>query len=138
MRENPFHDREDAADARHNTPPKGGAVARVRKWANGGGLVNGYVIRQDVRELLAELDRLRGIVENREEMPRPGLTYVDPNGRFECTPAQPAWLAHATANPESFSPLELAVMEAHVRTALANVRRALHAAQWKKKAGGQL
>lgn len=56
-------------------------------------------------------------------VPEPGLIYADPFGRFECKPAEAAWLEN---NPDQYlGALEFRVMIAHLKTALDNAEHAL-------------
>jgi hypothetical protein len=91
-------------------------------------LDGGYWLRvpnmeRAVTTVLDELDRLRSTPQSvslREAVtPEPGLVYADPQGNFECTPADSAWTG------EYLSLLELRVMRAHLLTALDNTNKAL-------------
>lgn len=57
--------------------------------------------------------------------PEPGLFYADPQGRFECKPAEAAWREAALNSLEMLSVLELRVMSAHITTALDNITKVL-------------
>ena len=56
--------------------------------------------------------------------PQPGLVYVSDHSTSR--PAQADWLTHAK-NPNHVSLLDLRVLEAHLATALGNVKAALNA-----------
>lgn len=120
-----FRDEEDAADARHNTPPwstervvphPDTAREYLRRKVDREGFVSPLV--DHVRSVLDELDRL-GNQAALMGAPEPGLVYADPAGRFECKPAAD------TFTGEHLSVLELRVLAAHLSTALDTATREL-------------
>jgi hypothetical protein len=123
-------------DRNHNHPPKAEqnpfdyedrvmeAMKHAARWIDKTKADHGAVadLRESVTLMHTELTRLRNKPQLLTEIPsarRPGLSYADPMGRFLCWPADTNFV-------NDFSPLELRVMEAHIRAALDNVSKALH------------
>lgn len=140
------HLEEDAADARHETPPAARAAdsepqqnpfktveQNAEEYLRGAvnrGLLHTR-LEGAVRSVLREIDRRRAEdAEHAKWRPTqnpgylPGLTYQDPAGKFECNPSTLPF------SGESLPTLELRVMAAHLSTALDNVN-----AELKKRQG---
>lgn len=112
------------------------AMQHAARWLNttraDGGAIR--ALREAVALMHTELMRLRAAQQTEAEQPdKPldaglspqlGLVYV--SNHSTSRPAQADWLTHAK-NPNHVSLLDLRVLEAHLATALGNVKAALNA-----------